>query len=338
MRLSALLSAAVLASSGISAHAIEAPLDDAAPPRMAGSEGREASVAKPTENPVAAPAHGYLGVLPLELPEALVQHLKLKSGEGVLLGSVMPGGPADGKLMQNDIVLGIGGKPVGSPEEFSENISSRKPEETVVLELMRNGTRTTAEVALGKRPVALGARGDQAGPLPKGRGPGIEGEAALEDRAAGIAKRLKDLRNEMMQRGLGAVQGMEEVVPLEGGIHRMGFSNSSSVRISDDEGSVQMEKTDDSSVVTVYDKSGKVVWTGPWDTPEDKNAAPAELMDRIKAVTDAQTGGGGIRLRLQRGGAAGNGIIEFGNAFELGAGAADQEEAPAVPAESEKAE
>jgi putative serine protease PepD len=80
---------------------------------------------------------------------------------GALVGSVVPSGPADAAGLQDgDIITSIGGKSVTSPGEVSAAIESRKPGDSVDIEVQRNGSSQTFHVKLGTRPTTAANSAD----------------------------------------------------------------------------------------------------------------------------------------------------------------------------------
>ena len=64
-------------------------------------------------------------------------------------------------------------------------------------------------------------------------------------------------------------------------------------------GSIELNSKDGGKEATVRNKDGKVTWSGPWDTEQDKAAAPADVRARLdKLNLDGNFLGGGLRLRL----------------------------------------
>ncbi len=73
-------------------------------------------------------------------------------GQGAIVDSVVPGGPADGVgLRAGDRVVAIDDSPVLTSDELIVAIRSRQPGDTVELTIERNGTEETLEVTLGAR-------------------------------------------------------------------------------------------------------------------------------------------------------------------------------------------
>ena len=59
-----------------------------------------------------------------------------------------------------------------------------------------------------------------------------------------------------------------------------------------------MKSNDDSKEVTIRDKQDNVVWNGPWDTAQDKQAAPEDVRKRVDGLNiDDTFKGAGLRLK-----------------------------------------
>ena len=109
----------------------------------------------------------YLGVGTRTI-DASLEDLNLASADGALVETVEPGSPAaraglrggtreeevDGTTVRpgGDIVKAVEGKKVRSADDVSELIGARRPGDTVRLDVLRDGTRRTVTVTLGRRP------------------------------------------------------------------------------------------------------------------------------------------------------------------------------------------
>jgi hypothetical protein len=62
----------------------------------------------------------------------------------------------------------------------------------------------------------------------------------------------------------------------------------------DNDGSVEVTGEVEDREVTVWDLSNKIIYEGPWVTPQDKAAPPEEMRRRIERVEKT------FALRLQR--------------------------------------
>lgn len=74
-----------------------------------------------------------------------------KSDQGATISSVSPGSAAQkAGLQEGDVLTAVAGKAVTSPDELSSNIKSHKPNETVAVEYLRNGKKSTVKATLGE--------------------------------------------------------------------------------------------------------------------------------------------------------------------------------------------
>jgi hypothetical protein len=66
----------------------------------------------------------------------------------------------------------------------------------------------------------------------------------------------------------------------------------------DEQGSIELKSTDGSKEVTIRDKENNITWTGPWDTEQDRAAAPDDVRQRVERLNlDTRIQGNGIHLR-----------------------------------------
>jgi S1-C subfamily serine protease len=115
--------------------------------------------------------HAYLGIEGGSITPQLAKALNLPVDEGVIVQSVVSGGPADKAGVEGgdtsatidgaevtlggDIITAIDGKKVAGMDEVIEFVNGAKPGESVELEILRDGQHKTAEVTLGKRPASV---------------------------------------------------------------------------------------------------------------------------------------------------------------------------------------
>ncbi len=287
-----------------SLFAIEAPEDNAPPPAQA------------VEND-AKPA-AFLGIMTEPIPQALREHLDIGDQQGVLITSVIPDAPADqAGLSPNEIITSIGNRKVTSPEEVSAIIADHKPSEEIRITTIRKGKPAEHNITLGERPAHL----NMVRPI---EGAQLHG---LEDMPQELADRIRRMVEENangfeMPFGL---LGEPEIAPnpeihgamddirkkMENALrHEMKFElgpggngfkahREATFRMMDDEGSIELKSQEDAKEVTVRDNDNNIIWNGPWDTDQDKAAAPEDIRERISRL-NIDGNGPGLRLKLRQ--------------------------------------
>ena len=94
---------------------------------------------------------GLLGAYIDDLIPLAAEALGLENTQGVLLGTIVEGGPADrAGLKRGDVVLAIDGRLTPSASALRSRIGATKPGTTVELRVWRKGEKKTVEVELGQ--------------------------------------------------------------------------------------------------------------------------------------------------------------------------------------------
>jgi S1-C subfamily serine protease len=115
--------------------------------------------------------HAYLGIEGGSITPSLAKALNLPVEEGVIVQTVVKGGPADKAGVEGgqtkatiegtevglggDIITEINGEKVTSMEDVIEFVNQAKPGETAELTILRDGQTKHANVTLGKRPASV---------------------------------------------------------------------------------------------------------------------------------------------------------------------------------------
>jgi hypothetical protein len=311
-----IIAAGLAAALPFSARAIEAPADDAPPPASIESPVSEKPAeANPAPVPEAKLEAAYLGVVASGVPAALADHLGLQPGEGIVVSALMPDGPAaKAGLAVHDVVTRVAGQPIGSAMDLTREIATHKPGETVRIDVIHKAKPGGIDVILGSRPPGLA----EARPRPldqlnldgvpeefadRIRG-AIQGELGeldidLEKGAVDIARQMEDAMREMRKQFGKDLPQLPQVPapPVARGIE---VQQGATIRMMDEQGSVEIKSADGSKEVTIRDKNNKVEWTGPWDTDQDKAAAPDAVRQRVERLNlDTKFEGGGLRMRMR---------------------------------------
>ncbi|MGM0487139.1 MAG: DegQ family serine endoprotease [Planctomycetota bacterium] len=93
---------------------------------------------------------GRLGAMIQDLTKELANSFGYDSTDGVLIGDVVAGGPADeAGARAGDIVVEYKGNPVNSAAKFRNAVAATKPGSEVELVVFRDGERKTLQVTIG---------------------------------------------------------------------------------------------------------------------------------------------------------------------------------------------
>ena len=95
---------------------------------------------------------GWLGVSIQPLDADLAASFGLDRVTGALVTRVLPGAPAEkAGLQRGDVLLSFDGKPIRSVKELQLLVASSPPGEKIPVEVLREGTRLTLQVAIAAR-------------------------------------------------------------------------------------------------------------------------------------------------------------------------------------------
>jgi len=152
---------------------------------------------------------GWIGVTIQDVDDATARALGLGEPRGALVGSIMPGEPADkAGLKPGDIVLKVDGDDVPDSSQLLRRIAALKPGDTTKLTIWRNGQTKTVNLTLGER---------TAEHLTAQRGDAAPEKSGKEQASAGLGMSVRpvsaeDARNLKLEEARGLL-----VVSVEGG-------------------------------------------------------------------------------------------------------------------------
>jgi serine protease Do len=306
------------------AFALEAPADDAPPPPAATAQtpaAADAPAIKPLRfDPPAAPKNlpeapttAFLGVVTSDVPEMLSEHLDLKADEGIIVRSLMPDGPAaKAGISVHDVITHVGDQLINSPADLSKCIAAQKPGDKVNVEIIHKGKPSKIDITLGSRPAGVASTEpmpmDQLNleELPKEMAErvrkAIEGNLGELDLQAGDdagvqIPQMRDAMRQLKEQMKKALDGPKAMA--DGAVQQQ--SSAATFRMKDPTGSVEIKSNNGSKEVTIRDNADKVIWTGPWDTEQDKAAAPADVRKRVDSLNiDTNFKGNGLRFQMHQ--------------------------------------
>ncbi len=285
------------------------------------SPSRLLGIPKEFKDPAApaAQATAYLGLGSGTVPDILSAHIGLKPGEGVIVRSLDPTGPAaKAGFAVNDVILKVDGRTVASHAELSGQVGAKKPGDEIAIDFIHAGKSDSRKVILGTRPETelgmvpneqpsidrffQGMPQDQAKRFRESLERGVRGRAGIHDPSADpnldmnvpeIDQVVREMQNRM-QKMLEGNAGADASAAKE-----FNLNSESTVRLMDDQGSVEIKSKNGAKEVKVFDKSGSVVWSGPWETDKDREKAPQDVRSRVDALKlDMNFKGGGLRLQF----------------------------------------
>ncbi len=236
----------------------------------------------------------YLGVETGPVPRALAAHLGLDRDLGLVVNAVAAGSPAAGVLQENDVLKKLDDQLLVDSRQLAVLIRARKPGDEVKLTLVRAGREQVVAAKLGEREAPRAAAwrmlgGPDAGP----GGPrvfefGERGAPALE-RLREIPGLAREEINDVLR-----IIGRDGQPPAGGPrVHvwsRRGDGSTilnlreGNFTFSDDAGSIEVNASGGSRQLKVKDAAGKVLFEGPVDTPEQRDALPADVKARLKKL------------------------------------------------------
>jgi len=94
---------------------------------------------------------GFLGVVLQKITPTMAEIKRFPVTEGVLIISVVPGGPADRYLRKGDIVVSVDGEKIRTSSEFLRIVSEHFPGDQVTMSIIRAGKTKSLILTVGNR-------------------------------------------------------------------------------------------------------------------------------------------------------------------------------------------
>jgi S1-C subfamily serine protease len=97
--------------------------------------------------------HSYLGVSGQDLSYATAKELGVNVTCGWRIATVTAGGPSDGRLRVNDIIIALNGTLIKNNDDLASYLEEKTlPTEHLILTVVRNNSTVNVDVTLGRRP------------------------------------------------------------------------------------------------------------------------------------------------------------------------------------------
>lgn len=271
----------------------------------------------PQTRPLPSSRPARLGIVPGTVPQAVVAQLELSGFPGVLVTGIMPDSPAaKAGLKENDVIVKLGDISLSGPQSVTEALTDKVPGDKVTAVFYRKGKRETADITLDGGTLSaeeiLAAQGDprtQPRVVPSVRRQmappaGMAGRSALPQRILDMQQMMDDFlkdsaiddsRMDDIISRMDLTPGAAQMLRSLQGLHQMpmppmgkvsgGGHSSSSVQMSDAKGTIVVSSSSQTgTTVHVTDASGKVLYSGPYNTQEEKEAVPEAVRERLKHI------------------------------------------------------
>ncbi|OHE77852.1 MAG: hypothetical protein A3G75_14490 [Verrucomicrobia bacterium RIFCSPLOWO2_12_FULL_64_8] len=242
----------------------------------------------------------FLGVETSPVGPVLTKQLNLQRDIGLVVNVVVPDSPASGVIELHDILIKLDDQLLIEPRQFGVLVRARKPGDDVSLTFIRGGKEQTVRVKLGKREVPRMAGWFGA---PEGRPAAFFDHRLPADLPAGNELKAGSRRDALrpmdrpeadrLLQNLQRARGHEQVrIMIERKdapdarttVMNLGKSN---ILYTDDHGTLEMKVEEGKKELTVRDVMGKVVFSGPINTEDERNAVPAGVLGRLGNVGNA---------------------------------------------------
>ncbi len=201
--------------------------------------------------------HTWLGLSTWPLDPSVAKQLKLTPGFHLSVVEVAPDSPAaQAGLQADDILLRIDDQILVNPPQLRTLIRSHSPGEKIRLTFLRGGTQKSVEIALGTRTYTENEQN--------------VGSALGSNELIEMLSRSSNLPD---------IQEHVRMLPLELQVDDNGNTPASAtVSRTDVAGSINLTRTETGTRLSCTDPSGKTVFEGPINTPEQRAQVPAEWL------------------------------------------------------------
>ncbi len=242
----------------------------------------------------------FLGVATEPISPQVAAQLGLEGKGGIVTVGVIDDSPAARVgLQRHDIILKVDDQPVSHPDELRKLIRTKKAGDEVTLEILREGKPRTIKAKLEERevvdaPAVIGP--DQLMLMPPfnfGEGDPFEQHQRMLREMNEELARINERMRKMLEDGHGLMMlpdpfekhfgnmPMDLRIEIPEGMVAGGVSVST---FADGEHVITLTRKGDQSTLEVKDTQGKVIFSGPWNTEEDKARLPKELRAKVDAM------------------------------------------------------
>ena len=245
----------------------------------------------------------YLGVETSEVPRVLSEQLGLARGFGVVVDYVVPDGPAAAAgVKESDILKMLNDQILTDPDQLGKLVRSFPEGTNVTLTLLRKGAETKVTVKLGKREVPMRhgmfmkpsfGDGDfgMLGNLQDLKDIGDAQKGIIRDAVERARREVERAKGEMIRAKDEARRAMRDVrvstTDDNGTIRTTRIDlGKAEIVFSDAKGEMKIASVDGKKQLTAKDPQGRLLFSGPVETEQDRAKMPADVRERFEKLQE----------------------------------------------------
>lgn len=224
----------------------------------------------------------FLGVSTGPVSDTLVEQLGLQKGFGLVVNDVVADSPAAGVLKRHDVLLKFEDQRLIDPRQFSVLVRNQKEGDEVTLTYVRAGKQATVKVKLAKHDVPK-----QLGLMMGGAGAGFEGfPGGSEHMRVLVGPERDDVNHVLSLMHDGGQQNVRVMRMGNGPAMRSIAVNTgnSNMVFNDERGALELTIKDGQKNLVAKNEKGDVLFSGPINTPEERQKLSDELRGRLEKI------------------------------------------------------
>ena len=248
----------------------------------------------------------YMGVETSEVPRVLSEQLGLARGFGVVVDYVAPDGPAAAAgVKESDILKMLNDQILTGADQLGKLVRSFPEGTNVTLTILRKGAESKVTVKLGKRdmPTRHGMRGfdkhwnfgdgdfGMLGNLEDLKDIGNSQKEMIRNAVEQARNEVERAKDEVMRAKDEARRAMRDVrvstTDDNGTIKTTRIDlGKAEIVFSDAKGEMKIASVDGKKQLTAKDPQGRLVFSGPVETQQDRDKMPADVRERFEKLKE----------------------------------------------------
>jgi serine protease Do len=244
----------------------------------------------------------FLGVETSQVPTVVSEQLGLSKGLGLVVEYVVPESPAAAAgIQQNDILKMLNDQILIEPSQLRKLLQTFSDGADITLTILRKGQEQKVSVKLTKkeRPQrhswAPGDKHDSHWDFDDTGDLGEQMQGLKEQLQEQLGAQRGIIRGAVMKAHEAARQAREDARRAAREIRILSKDNGTltatridlgeaQIVFSDDKGEMKLENVDGNKILTAKDPQGKLLFSGPVETKEDRDKIPADVRERYEKL------------------------------------------------------